>query len=94
VGYIKNLKLNDNCFLNLNYNYKRIIGRNVELNNCIHKMKRYNNVCVCGFPGVGKKSFIQNVGKYAFERNMYKKVYYFELYYLRNADEILNNKKN
>ena len=94
VRDIKNLKLNDNCFLNLNYNYKRIIGRNVELNNCIHKMKRYNNVCVCGFPGVGKKSFIQNVGKYAFERNMYKKVYYFELYYLRNADEILNNKKN
>ena len=76
------------------YNYKRIVGRNIELKNCIDKIYRYNNVCVCGYPGVGKKSFIQHVGKFAFERNMYQEVHYFELYYLRNADETLINKKN
>ena len=94
----KNLiKLNKNCSLNLNfvkYNYKRIIGRNVELKNCIDKMYRYNNVCVCGYPGAGKKSFVQLAGKFAFERNMYQDVYYLEVYSLRNVDEILMNKKN
>ena len=91
------VKLNKNCSLNLDfvkYNYKRIVGRNIELKNCIDKIYRYNNVCVCGYPGVGKKSFIQHVGKFAFERNMYQDVHYFELYYLRNADETLINKKN
>ena len=92
-----NLKLNRNCSLNLDfvkYNYKVVIGRNIELKNCIDKLYRYNNVCVCGYPGAGKKSFIQLVGKFAFERNMYEEIHYIEIYYLRNADEILINKKN
>ena len=91
------VRLNKNCSLNLDfvkYNYKRIIGRNVELKNCIDKMYRYNNVCVCGYPGAGKKSFVQLAGKFAFERNMYQDVYYLEVYSLRNVDEILMNKKN
>jgi DNA replication protein DnaC len=41
------------------YNYKRIIGRNIELKECIKMMQRYNNVCICGHPGVGK-SHLQN----------------------------------
>ena len=75
------------------YNYKRIIGRNTELKNCIDKMYKYNNVCVCGNPGAGKKYFVQLAGKFAFERNIYQEVYYLEIYYLRNVDEILMNKK-
>ena len=57
-------------------------------------MYRYNNVCVCGYPGSGKKSFVLLAGKFAFERNMYQDVYYLEVYSLRNVDEILMNKKN
>jgi len=92
-----NIKLNRNCFLNLDfvkYNYRVIIGRNTELKNCIDKIYRHNNVCVCGYPGAGKKSFVQLVGKFSFERNMYQEVHYIEIYYLRNAEEILINKKN
>ena len=91
-----NIKLNKNCSLNLNfvkYNYKTIIGRNVELKNCIDKIYINNQVCVCGYPGAGKKSFIQHVGKFVFERNMYQEVHYIEIYYLRNADEALINKQ-
>ena len=91
------IKLNKNCSLNLNfvkYNYREIIGRNIELKNCIDKIYRYNNVCVCGYSGVGKKSFVQLVGKFAFERNMYQEIFYIEIYDLKNADEILINKKN
>ena len=90
------IKLNRNCSLNLNfvkYNYKRIIGRNIELKNCIDKLYINNQVCVCGYPGAGKKSFIQQVGKFAFERNMYQEVHYIEIFYLRNADEALINKQ-
>ena len=88
--------LNKNCSLNLDfikYNYRRIIGRNIELKNCIDKMLRFNNICVCGFPGAGKKSFVQHVGKFVFERNMYRDVHYLELYYLKNAEQLVNNKK-
>ena len=87
--------LNKNCSLNLDfikYNYKRVIGRNTELKNCIDKMNRYNNVFICGIPGSGKKSFVQLVGKFAFERKMYKEVHYIEIYYLRNAEQILVEK--
>ena len=89
--------LNKNCSLNLDfvkYNYRRIIGRNIELKNCIDKMLRFNNICVCGYPGAGKKSFVQHVGKFVFERNMYRDVHYLELYYLINAEQLVNNKKN
>ena len=91
-----NIKLNKNCPLNLDFitnNYRRIIGRNNELNNCINNMDRYDYVCVCAFPGAGKKSFIQLVGKFALERKMYQKVKYLELYYIRNADDIISNAK-
>ena len=91
------IKLNKNCSLNLDfvkYNYRRIIGRNIELKNCIDKIHGLNSVCVCGYPGAGKKSFVQHVGKFVFERNMYQEVHYLEIYYLRNADQILLNKKN
>ena len=77
----------------MKYNYKRIIGRNIELKNCIDKLYINNQVCVCGYPGAGKKSFIQQVGKFAFERNMYQEVHYIEIFYLRNADEALINKQ-
>jgi hypothetical protein len=89
------IKLNKNCSLNLDfvkYNYRRIIGRNVELKNCIDKLVVHCNVCVCGYPGAGKKSFIQAVGKFVFEHNMFQEVKYTEIYYLRNAEEILKNK--
>ena len=91
-----NIKLNSNCSLNLDfvkYNYKRIIGRNVELKNCIDKLNKNCNVCVCGYPGAGKKSFIQTVGKFVFEHNMFQEVKFIEINYLRNAEETLINKK-
>ena len=91
------IKINNNCSLNLDfvkYNYKRIIGRNVELKNCIDKLVSQCNVCVCGYPGAGKKSFIQTIGKFVYERNMFNEVKYIEIYYLRNAEETLKNKKD
>ena len=92
-----NIKTNKNCSLNLDfvkYNYKRIIGRNIELKECIKYMQRYNNVCICGHPGVGKKSFAQLAGKFAFERNEYKEVHFITIYNLGNAQSILMNKIN
>ena len=89
------IKLNRNCSLNLDfvkYNYKRIIGRNIELKECIKMMQRYNNVCICGHPGVGKKSFAQLAGKFAFERYEYKEVHFITIYNLGNAQFILMNK--
>ena len=90
------IKLNENCSLNLDFiknNYRRIIGRNFELKNCINNIDRYDSVCVLAFPGAGKKSFIQTVGKFAFERKMYQEVRYLEIYYIRNADGIISNTK-
>ena len=95
-----NIELNKNCSLNLDfvkYNYKRIIGRNIELKDCIkymHNYNRYNNVCICGHPGVGKKSFAQLAGKFAFERNKYEEVHFITIYNLGNAQSILQNKIN
>ena len=92
-----NIELNKNCSLNLDfvkYNYKRIIGRNIELKECIKYMHRYNNVCICGHPGVGKKSFAQLAGKFAFERNEYEEVHFITIYNLGNAQSILQNKIN
>jgi hypothetical protein len=91
------IELNKNCSLNLDfvkYNYKRIIGRNIELKECIKYMHRYNNVCICGHPGVGKKSFAQLAGKFAFERNEYEEVHFITIYNLGNAQSILQNKIN
>jgi hypothetical protein len=91
------IELNKNCSLNLDfvkYNYKRIIGRNIELKECIKYMKRFNNVCICGHPGVGKKSFAQLAGKFAFERNEYEEVHFITIYNLGNAQSILQNKIN
>ena len=91
------IKLNKNCSLNLDfvkYNYRRIIGRNIELKYCIEKLFRFFIVSVCGYIGAGKKSFIQLVGKFAFERKMFQEIHYIEIYFLRNAEEILRNKKN
>ena len=92
-----NIKINKNCCLNLDfvkYNYKRIIGRNFELKNCIQKLKIFNNVCVCGYPGAGKKSFIQLVGKYTFERKEFEYVHYLEIHSSKkDEDVILMNKK-
>jgi hypothetical protein len=91
------IELNKNCSLNLDfvkYNYKRIIGRNIELKECIKYMKRFNNVCICGHPGVGKKSFAQLAGKFAFERNEYEEVHFITIYNLENAQAILENKIN
>ena len=92
-----NIKINKNCCLNLDfvkYNYKRIIGRNFELKNCIQQLKIYNNVCVCGYPGAGKKSFIQLVGKYTFERKEFEYVHYLEIHSSKkDEDVILMNKK-
>lgn len=90
-----NIKLNKNCSLNLDYvkyNYRRIIGRNSELKNCIKKMKIFNNVCIYGYPGVGKKCFAQNAGKFAFERKMYKEVHFITIYNLGDAHPVLENK--
>ena len=88
------VRLNKNCSLNLDfvkYNYKRIIGRNVELKNCIDKLNRYYKVSVCGYPGAGKKSFVQLVGKFVFERNMFQEVHYLEIYYLRKNHQMIIN---
>jgi len=92
------ITLNKNCVINLDFikdNYKIVIGRNLELNNCITKFKTHNKVCLYGYPGVGKKSFSQKVGYYLFERNWFENVFYIEIYSLDDSSRnILNSKIN
>ena len=93
------ITLNKNCLLNLDFikdnNYKVVIGRNSELNNCITQFKTHNKVCLYGYQGAGKKSFSQKVGYYLFERNWFENVYYTEIYSLDDSSRnILNSKIN
>ena len=98
--YDKNseITLNKNCALNLDFindNYKMVIGRNLELNNCITQFKTHNKICLYGYQGVGKKSFSQKVGSYLFERNWFENVFYIEVYSLDDSSRnILNSKIN
>ena len=90
--------LNKNSSLNLDFfknNYNVVIGRNEELIICIKLLKDNNSnnkVCVFGFGGVGKKSFVQKAASYLFERDFYYNVYYIELYSLVESDKILKLK--
>ena len=99
IGLKRNkITINDNCALKLDfirYNYHRIIGRNLQINNCIEKIKENEeSVLVYGNIGAGKKSVIQIVGKYFFERNYFSQrhIQYIELYDLDDIEEILRNK--
>ena len=92
------ITLNKNCLLNLDFvkdNYKIVIGRNLELNNCITQFKTHNKLCIYGYQGTGKKSFSQKVGYYLFERNWFENVFYTEIYSLDDSSKnILNAKIN
>ena len=96
LGKENNITINENCALNLDfikYNYHRVIGRNPQINNCIEKIKEKEKfVFVYGNTGAGKKSVVQIVGKYFFERNYFKSIQYIELYDLDDIEEMLNNK--
>jgi len=80
----KNICLNSNCSLNLDYmknNFKIVMGRNKELKDCYTQLKKNNKICVYGYEGVGKKSFVQKLGYYLYERNLFD-IYYLELFSL------------
>ena len=99
TGEIKNdITINNNCPLNLGfvkYNYHRIVGRNNEINTCIEKIKEKTRcISVVGSVGAGKKSLVQIVGKYFFERNYFNDIQYIELYDLDDIEEILKTKIN
>ena len=89
----------NNCSLNLDfvkYNYHSILGRNLQIKNCIEKIQeKSRNILVYGGVGAGKKSLVQMVGKYFYERQYlqyFSKIEYIELYDLDNIEEILTNK--
>ena len=90
LGKENNITINENCALNLDfikYNYHRVIGRNPQINNCIEKIKEKEKfVFVYGNTGAGKKSVVQIVGKYFFERNYFKSIQYIELYRIKNIN--------
>ena len=91
-----NIVINENCSLKLDfvkYNYHSIFGRNLQIKNCIEKIKeKSRNILVYGGIGAGKKSLVQTVGKYFFERDYFSIIEYIELYDLDNIEEILTNK--
>ena len=91
-----NIVINDNCSLKLDflkYNYHSIFGRNLQIKNCIEKIQeKSRNILVYGGIGAGKKSLVQTVGKYFFERGYFSIIEYIELYDLDNIEEILTNK--
>ena len=93
---INNVELNKTCSLKLDFikfNYHRILGRNIQINNCIEKIKeKVRSLLVYGGVGAGKKSLVQTVGKYFFERNYFKSIQYIEFYDLDDTEEILINK--
>ena len=95
VDFKNNVFVNKNCSLNLDfikYNYHKVNGRNVQIKDCITKIKENSSyILVYGVPGIGKKSLVQFVGKYFFERNN-KNVQYLEFYDLDNIEEILEDK--
>ena len=89
------ISLNKNCLLNLDYmkynyskyDFKISLIRNEELKECVKLFKTKNKVCVYGYEGVGKKTFVQKVGYYHFERKMFDNIYYFELYSLDDVSK-------
>ena len=91
-----NVTLNENCFLNLEFiknNYHRVVGRDIQINECIEKIKeKKHSVLVFGGLGAGKKLLAQKVGEYFFQRNYFKNIHYIELYDLDDIEEILKNK--
>ena len=94
-----NIVINTNCSLNLDFvknNYHSILGRNLQIKNCIEKIQeKSRNILVYGGVGAGKKSLVQMVGKYfyeRYEREYFSKIEYIEFYDLDNIEEILTNK--
>ena len=87
---------NDNFSLKLDfvkYNYHRILGRNNEIKTCIETIKaKSHSISVVGASGAGKKSLVQSVGKYFFERNIFNNILYIELYDMDDFEEILIDK--
>ena len=84
------INLNKNCSLNLDFvnnNYKKVIGRNRKLKQCIIDFKKNKKVCIFGYEGLGKKSFAQKVGYYLYERNIMNNIYYLELYSLEKMSK-------
>ena len=61
-----NIVINTNCSLNLDFvknNYHSILGRNLQIKNCIEKIQeKSRNILVYGGVGAGKKSLVQMVG--------------------------------
>ena len=95
-GYEDNIQLNDNCALKLDfvkYNYHQIFGRNIQIKLCIEKIQeKIRNILVYGGSGAGKKSFVQLVGKYFFERKNFTNIEYIEFYDLYDIEEGLTNR--
>ena len=69
------------------YDFKISLIRNKELKECLNLLKTKNKVCVYGYQGVGKKTFVQKVGFYNFERNMFDNIYYLELYSIKDESK-------
>ena len=96
--YKNDVVINPNCSLNLDfvkYNYNRILGRNTQIQNCIEKIQeKSRNILVYGGIGAGKKSLVQAVGKYFFEREYHgiNKIEYIEIYDIDSVEEILRDK--
>ena len=90
------VEINQNCSLNLDfvkYNYRQILGRNIQIKNCIDKIyEKEINILIYGALGAGKKSIVQLVGKYFYERNYFSIIEYIEIYDLLELEEILQQK--
>ena len=81
----KNININKEKYKDKLKNYELnkieddIIGRKMEIENCLNKIQNENKLCIFGPKGVGKKIFTKKVGSLLLEKKIFDKIYFLDI---------------